>query len=205
MYKLFRIPRGPRISLFARVASVVATGVALAWTYLGNINSGTKSWSPYSGEKWGQIAYAGSGRYLDAEGRNWYYGDRVITMQVGGFGTQMVLHAFRQNTNCYVPMNATGYWWTNYPNPTPTFKTALCGTEAGGSAHNEFRAQPDLMQLNSTGYYYAGAEYQDWAYDGVNKTAGELNFDAYAAVTCVPPCKEWLGKYYFESNDSLHN
>lgn len=168
---------------------MITTGTALAWSYLGALNPGAYWYSPYSGEKWGQIAYNGGNRYLDVEAWNLYYGDRY------GQPIRMVFHAFQQNTHCYIAMNATGYWWTNFPNPTSLRKTAKCGSESG-SYYNEFRAQPNVA-LNPQGTYYAGTEYRDMT----PYLNGEINYDGYGWNQWD---KEWLGKYYFESNDTLH-
>ena len=125
------------------------TGTALAWSHLGNLNPGTQWYSPYSGEKWGQIVYSGGARYLDVEAWNLNYGDRYAQWLM------LVFHAFRSNTNCYIAMNATGYWWTNFPNPQGSMKSAKCGSESG-SYNNEFRAQPG-GNLDPHGIYYAGS------------------------------------------------
>jgi len=173
------------LAVFMSVASA-----ALAWTYLGSLNGGTKWYSPYTGEKWGQIRYSSGFRLLDVEAYNLYYGDRYNQP------IRMVFHAFQTNTNCYIAMGATGYWWTNFPNPGYLRKTAKCGSEPG-SYYNEVRIQPNLALSPSGTYYYAGAEYRDRA----PKLGGEMSYDGYGWNAWD---KEWLGKFYFETNDNLH-
>lgn len=172
------------LAVFMSVASA-----ALAWSNLGALNSGTKWYSPYSGDKWGQIQYNSGFRLLDVEAHYLYYGDRYNQP------IRMVFHAFQTNSNCYIAMDATGYYWTNFPNASYLRKTAKCGSESG-SYNNEVRIQPNVA-LDPSGHYYAGAEYRDRS----PNLGGEMNYDGYGWNAWD---KEWLGKFYFETNDNLH-
>lgn len=205
---VLRIPtkRVVSISLTSGIILVLlAMTTALAWTYLGNF-AGSQYWSPNAGEKWAQFVDDNyRNRYLDIEAYNfWYSGSRIVSMaQV--YQTSMVFHAFRQNTNCFVNLTYTGYYWTNYPYPYyyPEAKTANCSGE-NYSGNNEIRIWVTYpgSTLSAGFNYYAGAEYKDRSFEaGGPRLRGEMNYDAYSCLLC----KEWLQKFYFNEYNQLYN
>ena len=170
---------------------------AAAWTHIGDV-AGTQSWTPRIGQRWGQVYYTGGGQYRewDAEGFAYYYGTRVS--EFGGNWPYLVVHAFVQNSSPAVDadMDAYGPMWTNYPNPDFIRKTAGSGTYK-----NEWRVggQPSLMA--NCGSYYAGATYWDVGYDWGGPAAAEATYDGYGCTLC----KQYMGKWYLDANDTLRN
>lgn len=177
------------------------TTSAFAWSYLGSF-SGSSNWSPNSGEKWAQFADdGGTNRYLDVDARNFYYdSSRIGWMWYYAESTSMVFHAFRRDTNCFVNVTGTGYWWTSYPYPSLEMKTANCSGESY-SGNNEVRIWQNSGGLSANTTYYAGAEYKDRQFEsGGARLDGEMNFDAYAL--CYG-CKTNMGKFYFNSSNQF--
>ncbi|MCL4489709.1 MAG: hypothetical protein M1570_16515 [Chloroflexi bacterium] len=179
---------------------LLAAGTVSAWTYLGTF-SGAQYWSPNYGEMYAQFADDGyRSRYLDADAENFYYDSyRIGTMGVL-YKTSIVYHAFRRDTNCFVNMTGTGYYWTNYPYPSLEMKTANCSGE-NYSGNNELRiwnTVPGSLQANVT--YYAGAEYKDRSFEaGGGRLDGEMNYDAYSCLTC----EEHMSKFYYNTSNQF--
>jgi len=187
----------------AVILTFVLIGTAFAWTFLGTF-SGTQYWSPNYGEEYAQIVDDGNrNRYIDTEASNFYYNsNRISLLQDTNNWTSIVFHAFRRDTNCFVNVTATGYWWTNYPYPSLHMKAANCEGE-NHSGNNEVRIwNTEASGLNAYYYYYAGAEYKDRKFESKGRRlAGEMNYDAYKCV--FGGCKEWLTKFYWNRQNQF--
>lgn len=187
--------------IFAAIASFLLAGGSgvFAWTNLGTIN-GHQYWSPNSLVKWAQFTNASGNRYLQVDAENMAYSSGNITqLHNAGPYPALVFHAFQQNSNCYVALNTTGNWWTNLPYSSFEQKSANCAGQ-NYSGNNEGRIWINSWNLNSSNIYFAGIEYRDMS----PNNSGEVVYDGYGQYYWTGQ-RDYMGKFYFESNNSLHN
>jgi len=184
-----------RATLSAVALLLVVVVPALAWTNLGDYYPG-QAYQPNHGTKWGQIVRSGS-RYLDVDTDSVYWdGGRTSYVQNNGNDPAIVFHIFKQNSNCGQRFGFTGYWWTSTPGAYVQSKWADCVVWTSGP-NNEVRIYVPRFNISANTNYDFGAEFTDQGGGGLN---GESNYDTYYGGN-----KGNMGKWYFESNDSLHN
>jgi hypothetical protein len=173
---------------------------ALAWTFLGEFPSSrlNQYYTPNHGNRWAQIVWDGNDRYIHVDANElWWTSSRVHQMRMATVNPHIVFHLFHQDTNCQLRFDFTGFWWSDSDNPWVRSKADTCpGNTADDSYHNEVRIGFHRGTLEPLTDYEVGAEFQDRSSNPPDN--GEANYDTYFGGA-----KRWMGKFYFESDDTL--